>query len=55
MNIIKKTVAIKRIRLVIIPLPPTLQASPTGDYETNTAANPPSAVKPIIPTLKMPA
>ena len=42
-------------KLIIIPKPPALQASVIGACETNTAANPPSAVNPIMPTLNIPA
>ena len=35
--------------------PPAAQASFTGGIETSTAASPPSAVKPTMPTLNSPA
>jgi len=40
---------------VMMPEPPACQASVVGGIETSTAAIPPSAAKPIRPTLNRPA
>ena len=40
---------------VIIPNPPEDQASVIGSFEMRTAATPPTAAKPIVPTLNKPA
>ena len=52
---LSKKIKTKIKKLIIIPKPPALQASVIGACETNTAANPPSAVNPIMPTLNIPA
>ena len=54
-NLIANMTAIRINKLIIILIPPTDQASRTGEYETKTAANPPKAVKPISPKLTKPA
>jgi len=38
-----------------MPVPPASQASGTGSTDTSTAVSPPSAVKPMMPTLNSPA